>query len=462
MDITCENHRIKPMKVCKPKLTSLDLTRESLLADFEQLLTGFKAKASEFSVAQADHFEEIRRQIDIRRESLIQKINNISQEMIRKVELSEQVFRQSTDLDADLEQDLSDGATSLDSLHVLYDAKLAEFQTKIGEFEAKKEALSNYGFQSYFNFESDTFGFLNLNEKFQNLITCSSHDVYISELDRDINVWNLNTNAIEKTLSGHQDMVFCLEIYQKTKLISGSGDKTVKVWDLKTCECLKTLHGHTEEVRCIKLLQNGILASGSMDNTIKIWDLASGVCLATLQGHDERIQCLEQLPNLSLVSGSSDSSLKVWDLPSGECVKSLHGHTDIVLCVKLLTNCRMASGSYDKSIKVWNYVNGECVLTLKGHSNSVTCLEWLGSRDQLISCSHDTTIKMWDLSGSGACVHTLYGHISSVYCIKLNLDEKLVSGSYNGSIKIWDLTSGRCVQTLTGNTFVGDLQLCTI
>ena len=439
---------------------------DSYLNNLEEILSELRSKSSEFALAQYDHFEDLRRQIDIRRETLVDNINKISKAMISQVEESEIEFKKNSFLNhLNYDQEVSRLKTvpnTSPKFKVQYDSILQEIQDRLKHFENKKETLGNYKFETNGNFVSESFGFLNLDKKYINLITCSSTDLdssYISDLDREINVFNLNTNSVIKTLSGHKEMVYCLEIYQKTKLVSGSADKTLKVWDLKTGTCLKTLAGHLDEVRCAKILSNDLLASGSLDKTVKIWKLDSGTCIHTLEGHTSRINAIENLSNKFLASSSNDSTIKIWNLYEATCVNTLKEHTETVLCMKVLCDNKLASGSYDKTIKIWNIDLAYCVRSLKGHSNSITSLEWLKDKDWLISCSHDTTIKVWDLK-SGTCVRTLYGHNSSIYCIKLNLDEMLISGSYNGHIKMWDVSTGKCLRTISNKTFVGDLQLC--
>ena len=70
---------------------------------------------------------------------------------------------------------------------------------------------------------------------------------------------------------------------------------------------------------------------------------------------------------------------------------------------------------------------------------------------ELISCSDDSTIKMWDL-GKSKCVRTLTGHTKLVRAIKMSPSGALVSGSEDGTIKTWDLETGQCVNTINGHT----------
>ena len=87
---------------------------DNLIARMESTCFQFYQKIDEFSLTQADHFENVRGDIDIRRESLIQdllmnrsndentnetlnELHSKSSEMIRRVELFENEFRQNFD-----------------------------------------------------------------------------------------------------------------------------------------------------------------------------------------------------------------------------------------------------------------------------------------------------------------------------------------------------------------------------
>ena len=89
-------------------------------------------------------------------------------------------------------------------------------------------------------------------------------------------------------------------------------------------------------------------------------------------------------------------------------------------------------------------------MTLQGHSNYVWRVEQLESGD-LVSCSNDSTIKVWNLA-EGTCIRTLVGHngsVRSIRSIRLNSQNNaLVSCSWDGTIKTWDSKTGECVNTI--------------
>ena len=97
--------------------------------------------------------------------------------------------------------------------------------------------------------------------------------------------------------------------------------------------------------------------------------------------------------------------------------------------------------------------SGECVKTLNGHSKWIWRLEQLES-GELVSCSWDNTIKMWDLS-EGTCIRALVGHIDWVRSIRINMQNNtLMSCSEDKTIKTWDLKTGKCVNTIDNKSAV--------
>lgn len=51
-------------------------------------------------------------------------------------------------------------------------------------------------------------------------------------------------------------------------------------------------------------------------------------------------------------------------------------------------------------IRLWSVGSGAGLLVIKGHSKVVTCVAVTADGSKLLSCSSDTTVKLWDI-GSG-------------------------------------------------------------
>ena len=93
-------------------------------------------------------------------------------------------------------------------------------------------------------------------------------------------------------------------------LVSGSLDNTLKLWDVRTGECFRTLFGHVEGVWCVDVDKLRIVSS-SHDRTVKVWDRDTAQCQNTLVGHRAAVTSVA-LGDDKIVSGSDDGAVRVW------------------------------------------------------------------------------------------------------------------------------------------------------
>jgi WD40 repeat protein len=86
---------------------------------------------------------------------------------------------------------------------------------------------------------------------------------------------------------------------------------------------------------------------------------------------------------------------------------------------------------------------------VKMFTNRATCIEQIEDFSKIITCSHDSTIKIWSTE-SGECLKTLTGHNFWIESLVISKDKKhLISGSCDKSVKVWNIENDfECVQTL--------------
>ncbi|EKX46183.1 hypothetical protein GUITHDRAFT_70684 [Guillardia theta CCMP2712] len=139
-------------------------------------------------------------------------------------------------------------------------------------------------------------------------------------------------------------------------------------------------------------------------------------------------------------------------IPRAPHVKTLTGHrsplsrvifhpvfADVITC------------SEDASIKLWDLDSGRLSSTLKGHTASVNDVSLNSDGTVLASGSSDLSVKLWKLGDSNECLRTLRGHEHSVSGVTSTLLDQ-ISASRDTTIKVWEAKSGYCVKTLTGHS----------
>ena len=437
-----------------PEEKSAKSEMQKILNEFQQLYNKLQQEHALFELGSHDHFAEIKRQIDLQREELKEKIDQIYFDMINKVEQHEAFYKQNLDetrcfqeFDADNEfENFEEEFRKVDltiqrvqQLKSEYEANVKTVQNNMDKLQFVSQQMKKCSFVAKTDFGISSFGSLNL--------TNLSRYLASSSIDKTIKLWDLETNECTRTLEGHTEQINGIEVLAKGHLISGSDDKSLKVWNPSDGVCLKTIPT-TNQVFCLKVLSGNRVACGSKMQ-IQVWDLNTETCIKTLDGHTHWIQCIISLSDETLASCSQDKTIKVWNLDDSTCIQTLHGHIDTVCSLLLLNDGLLASGSSDKAIKIWSRDSGQCTKTLQGHTNWVWALD-LTDKIDLISCSRDKSIKIWNVT-SGECIRTLLGHTDAVYRIRIYSNDVLASGSLDKSIKLWDLTSGQCVHTLDGH-----------
>jgi len=96
--------------------------------------------------------------------------------------------------------------------------------------------------------------------------------------------------------------------------------------------------------------------------------------------------------------------------------------------------------------------------TMVGHWGTVIELVLTRDERRIISSSHDSTIRVWDLN-TGKELKRLIGHTDSVQAIRLTPDERfIVSGAgtelgtwSDNSIRVWEIETEQNILTLSGN-----------
>ncbi|WKU43106.1 serine/threonine-protein kinase [Streptomyces sp. VNUA116] len=186
-----------------------------------------------------------------------------------------------------------------------------------------------------------------------------------------VRLWGVAARARSTALvGGHTGDVTTVAFSPDGKtLAGGSGggtgpnadtDYTVRLWDLATQRVIATLTGHTDRVSSVTFSPDGkTLASGSFDKTVRLWDVAAGSAKATLTSAGSVWSVVFSPDSTTLASGGGGGrgephTVRLWDMAGQKVTATLTGHTGTVRTLAFSPDGKiLASGSSDRTIRVW-------------------------------------------------------------------------------------------------------------
>jgi WD40 repeat protein len=142
-----------------------------------------------------------------------------------------------------------------------------------------------------------------------------------------------------------------------------------------------------------------ILVSCSLDETIKMWDITSGSILSTLRcgGGVNSVQFSPD--GQHIVAACRDGGVYLFSLNQQSRDWEIRSESPL------------RGHRYTPSLSREHFLSKKISTNLVClSSDGVSCVAFKPDNPNiLVSCSWDTTIKMWDLT-SGSCLSTLRGH----------------------------------------------------
>jgi F-box and WD-40 domain protein 1/11 len=248
-------------------------------------------------------------------------------------------------------------------------------------------------------------------------------------------------------LNGHKDSVYCVQ-FDEHKIITGSRDNTIRVWDAHTYQCLRKLgpynnpreklHAEREPVEpqgVRPFFRADISSPDPISPPLPHWHKASVLCLQ----YDDEI----------LVTGSSDYTCLVWSIkdnymPLFRLVGHQAGVLDVCIDRDYIITC-----SKDTTIKLWDRNTGQLVQTLVGHRGPVNAVQVRGNL--LASASGDGMSKLWRLE-DGVCIKEFQSKDRGLACVEFSEDGRTIfAGGNDQVIYEYDTISGSRVRELRGH-----------
>ncbi|KAK5125293.1 hypothetical protein LTR08_005365 [Meristemomyces frigidus] len=202
------------------------------------------------------------------------------------------------------------------------------------------------------------------------------------------------------------------------------------------------------------------------------------------EGHKECVYTIQHTA-AHLVSGSRDRTIRRWDLDTCRLIgEPLRGHDMSVLCLQFderPDHDIIVSGGSDAYVIIWRFSTGQILKKItRAHSESVLNLRF--DDRYIVTCSKDTTIKIWSRAALAkdsplipshqlanldnpahylntaetliqeyTLLATLVGHKAAVNAVIIHANT-IVSASGDRTIIAWDIDQGRSTRQYVGHT----------
>jgi len=234
-----------------------------------------------------------------------------------------------------------------------------------------------------------------------------SERVVVGNMNGGIHWVDLNDPEQTRNIAHHQKGIYDL-IRVGDHLYSAGGGGMLTRWSVPETRSLESLQLTNQSLRALDYSpQRHELVVGASDNTIYLLDADTlTIKHQQQQAHDNSVFTVRYHPDgQHLLSGGRDAHLRIWTIDD----QGLHpvaahpAHWFTINSIAIDPRGRwFATGSRDKTIKIWDAKTFELRKVLETardgcHVNSVNRLYWSPYRDELISCSDDRSMIIWEV-----------------------------------------------------------------
>ncbi|GAA6062685.1 hypothetical protein JCM10212_002508 [Sporobolomyces blumeae] len=227
-----------------------------------------------------------------------------------------------------------------------------------------------------------------------------------------------------------------------------AGSRTAKTVG-KPSVCLFTIHDAGDSLSTVSFSEDSsIMAAGFSESYIRLWSL-TGKGLKQLR---------TDLKGDEVGKIHDANDLKKLYLPSPPQTRKLIAHSGPVYALsfdpvpgpsappRYLLSC-----SSDTTIRLWSLETYANLVVYRGHREPVWDVEWGPRGVYFASASRDRTARLW-ITDKVNAVRIFAGHLSDVNCVTFHPNSLyLATGSSDRTCRLWDVQKGMCVRVFVGH-----------
>lgn len=215
-----------------------------------------------------------------------------------------------------------------------------------------------------------------------------------------ISIFNLQTGTLKRQLVHDNSLTKVQMSLSGNILVSGDSSGTLNIWNLQSGTLQKTLIGHESKIQSIAISPDEkTIVSTEEYGQIKIWDLNSGKLKITFSGHNDSIlyRVRTVIPNNNTLVSWSNQQIKIWNLQNGNLKHTIKNPKDFGEFYFTSFDAKSLLIEENNGIQIWDLLTGKLTSTLEVKEKIITF-----SPDAKIIATRigDNRINIWRITYS--------------------------------------------------------------
>jgi len=150
---------------------------------------------------------------------------------------------------------------------------------------------------------------------------------------------------------------------------------------------------------------------------------------------------------------------KIWDPRQKEAIDFIETEFPTTAVALSEAGNELYTGGIDNDIKVWDLRKKAVAYSLLGHTDTITSLQVSPDSQYLLSNSHDSTVRTWDIRPFAPTDRHVRTYDGAPTGLEKNLlraswdpqGKRIAAGSGDRSVVVWEVSSGKLLYKLPGH-----------
>ena len=277
--------------------------------------------------------------------------------------------------------------------------------------------------------------------------------------NRTIKIWNLASEQLERTLTGHEGKVLSLAYSNDGKTLVSGGGPTLQRGEVHFWEDDGATHhvrdGLAGRILSVSISRDDKIAAAGSDGILRIWNKKRSSEAISFRADPQIVNGVAFAPDgLTLASAGQSGRVSLWNSSGGLETFTLpvQGAMKAVALNPLGTHVAAAGIPHGK-VYVWSFEYPDQRKEYQAHSTGVSTLAFSPDNRFLASGGDDRVVRIVDYRRPGTAPVLLEGHTTPrIEAIAYRPDGAVIASTDGDMIRLYDPRTGKLLKILTGHT----------